>query len=63
MVNKDFFAALADLERQRGISEDVFIGALSTALASAYKRLGVGNGANVEVHLNPEKCSMRFFLT
>ena len=63
MVNKDFFAALADLERQRGISEDVFIGALSTALASAYKRLGVGNGANIEVHLNPEKCSIRFFLT
>ncbi len=23
MTNKDFFAALADLERERGISEDV----------------------------------------
>jgi len=63
MVNKDFFAALADLERERGIGEDVFLGALSTALASAYKRLNVGSGANVDVQLNPEKCTMRFFLT
>lgn len=63
MVNKDFFAALADLERERGIGEDVFIGALSTALSSAYKRLGIGNGGNVDIQLNREKCSMRFFLT
>ena len=63
MVNKDFFAALADLERERGISEDVFLGALSTALASAYKRLNEGNSANVDVQLNPEKCTIRFYYT
>lgn len=63
MVNKDFFAALADLERQRGIAEDVFISALSTALASAYKRLNDGNSANVDVQLNPEKCTIRFYYT
>ena len=38
MVNKDFFAALADLEREKGISEDTFIEALETALVSAYKK-------------------------
>ena len=37
MVNKDFFLALADLEREKGIGEDVFIEALLNALASAYK--------------------------
>ena len=35
MVNKDFFAALADLEREKGIGQEVFIEALSNALASA----------------------------
>ncbi len=63
MVNKDFIAALADLERERGIGEEVFIGALSTALSSAYKRLNDGNSANVDIQINHEKCSIRFFLT
>ncbi len=62
MVNKDFFAALADLERERGISEDVFIEALSGALASAYKKQVFGETANVEVRLNPEKSTIRFYL-
>ena len=61
MTNKDFFAALADLERERGISQDVFISALSSALSSAYKKLNDGNSADVEVQLNPERCTIRFF--
>ena len=61
MTNKDFFAALADLERERGISQEVFISALSQALASAYKKLNDGNSADVEVQLNPERCTIRFF--
>lgn len=62
MVNKDFFAALADLEREKGISEQVFIEALSNALASAYKKQYFGDAGNVEVRLNPEKNTIRFFL-
>ncbi len=62
MTNKDFFAALADLERERGISEDVFIDALSNALAAAYKKQMFGETGNVEVRLNPEKNTIRFFL-
>ncbi len=62
MVNKDFFAALADLEREKGISQESFIEALSGALASAYKKLSVGTG-NVDVRLNPEKGTIRFYLT
>lgn len=62
MINKDFFAALADLEREKGISEEVFIEALSNALASAYKKQFYGDSGNVEVKLNPEKSTIRFYL-
>ncbi len=63
MTNKDFFLALADLERERGIAEDVFLDALANALASAYKKQSVGGTANVEVKINSEKSTIRFFLT
>ena len=63
MVNKDFFAALADLEREKGISEEVFLEALSGALASACKKQFAGESAGVEVDLNPERGTIRFFLT
>lgn len=63
MVNKDFFAALADLEREKGISEDTFIEALAGALASAYKKQFEGETGTVKVDINPEKGTIRFFLT
>ena len=63
MINKDFFAALADLEREKGISEQVFLDALSSALASAYKKQFEGETGNVEVRADEEKGSLRFFLT
>lgn len=63
MVNKDFFAALADLEREKGISQQIFIDALQNALASAYKKQFFGESGTVEVKLDPEKCTMRFFIT
>ena len=63
MINKDFFAALADLEREKGISEQVFLDALSAALASAYKKQFEGETGNVEVRADEEKGTLRFFLT
>ncbi len=62
MVNKDFFSALADLEHEKGISGEIFIEALSNALASACKKQFMGESGNVEVRLNPEKNTIRFFL-
>ncbi|MBO5046535.1 MAG: transcription termination/antitermination protein NusA [Clostridia bacterium] len=62
MVNKDFFSALADLEHEKGISGEIFIEALSNALASACKKQFMGESGNVEVRLNPEKNTLRFFL-
>lgn len=61
MVNKDFFLALADLEAEKGISESVFIEALQKALASAYKKQYESGASIVEVKLNPEKSTIKFY--
>ena len=61
MVNKDFFLALADLEAEKGISESVFIEALQNALASAYKKQYESGASVVEVKLNPEKSTIKFY--
>ena len=60
MVNKDFFLALEDLEREKGISQEVFIEALQNALVIAYKR-NSGISGGVEVKLNPEKAKIQIF--
>ena len=59
MENKEFFAALADLVREKGISEQEFIETLKNALNSAYKKQFEG-GAEVFVDLDPEKGTMAF---
>ncbi len=61
MVNKDFFAALADLEKEKGIPQEVFLEALGNALASACKKQTQGPVGEVEVKLNPEKGTIEFF--
>lgn len=63
MVNKEFFSALADLEREKGISQEVFIEALQNALASACKKQFMGEAGNVEIRIAPEKGTIRFFRT
>lgn len=63
MVNKDFFAALEDLEREKGIDKQMFLEALTSALSSAYKKQYEGETGVVEVRADEEKGSLRFFLT
>jgi len=58
MINKDFFVALADLEKEKGIPQEVFLEALRNALISVCKKQG---GGDVEVKLNPEKGSIEFY--
>ena len=53
--------ALADLEAEKGISESVFIEALQNALASAYKKQYVGGASVIDVKLNPEKHTIKFY--
>ena len=58
MINQDFFLALEELEKQKGISGAEFISALENALAIAYKKHS-GEASGVEVRLNPEKKSIK----
>ncbi len=61
MINHDFFAALADLEREKGISQQLFIETLQNALASAYKKQFIGENGEVEVRLDAATGSIRCF--
>lgn len=61
MVNKDFFAALADLEKEKGIPQEVFLEALRNALVSACKKQVQGPVGEIDVRLNPEKGSIEFY--
>lgn len=60
MVNKDFFAALDELEKEKRIDKAVFIESLEAGLASAYKRQ-VGEARNVLVVLNEAKFSINIY--
>ena len=61
MVSKEFFEALSDLETENGISSEVFIEALRTALISAYKKQYEGGAGEVDSRINPEKNSIRYY--
>ena len=61
MVSKEFFEALADLEAEKGISEEVFIDALRNALISAYKKQYEGGAGDVDIRINPEKNSIKYY--
>ena len=61
MVNKDFFAALADLEKEKGIPQEVFIEALKNALVSARKKQSANGTGEVEMKLVPEKGTIEFY--
>ena len=60
MINQDFFLALDELEKQKGIAKDEFILALENALGIAYKKNSADGGA-VEVKINPEKKSIKIY--
>ena len=59
MENKEFFAALTDLGREKGISEEAFLETLKNALASAYKKQFDG-GAEIVVEIDAEKGTIKF---
>ncbi|MGN0798342.1 MAG: transcription termination factor NusA [Christensenellales bacterium] len=60
MINKDFFVALEDLERERGVDKEVFVNALEQALTSAYKK-NFGEAMSASVKLNPENNSIKVY--
>ena len=38
MINKDFFQAIEDLDREKGIKQEVLLDTLKNALVFAYKK-------------------------
>lgn len=60
MISKDFFMALDELEATKGIKKEVFIDALETALAIAYKKQ-MGTAKAVKVKLVPDKNSLKVY--
>ena len=60
-VNKEFFLALQDLEKERGIPQQVFMDALSNALVSACKKQYSGGAGMVDIKVNPEKETIDFY--
>ncbi len=61
MVSKEFFDALADLEAEKGISQEIFLEALRNALISAYKKQYEGGASEVDIRINPEKNSIKYY--
>lgn len=57
MINQDFFLAMEELERQKGIAQDEFVAALENAMSIAYKKM-FGAAGDISIKLNPEKKSV-----
>lgn len=60
MINKDFFAALDELEKDRKINKELFLESLEAGLVSAFKR-ETGEARPITVRLNELKCEIKVF--
>ena len=59
-MNKEFFAALQLLEKEKGIPQEYMIEKIEAALVSAFKK-EYGNNTNVRVHIDPVKEDVRVY--
>ena len=59
---KEFFAAISDIEKEKGIPKSYMIDKITQALVAAYKRDHAGITDNVVVDANEEKCQVRMFV-
>ena len=62
MTSKEFFLALDELEREKGIAKEKVIESLETALAIACKK-NFGEASNVVVKTNPDKFTIRAYIS
>ena len=62
MTSKEFFLALDELEKEKGIAKEKVIESLETALAIACKK-NFGEASNVVVKTNPEKFTIRAYIS
>ena len=59
-MNKEFFAALDLLEKEKGIPKEYMIEKVEAALVSAYKK-EYGSNTNVRVHIDPVKEDVKVY--
>ena len=62
-MNKEFFLAIEELEREKGISQEVLLATLQNALMIAYKKSTGNTADNVKIKMNPEKGNVKFYAT
>lgn len=60
-MNKEFIAAVEELEREKEISKDMLIEAIESALVSAYKK-NYGTSQNVRVNIDKEEGDIDVFM-
>lgn len=60
-MSEDFVTLLEEFEKEKGISRDILIEALETALVSAYKR-NYGSNQDVKVEIDRQNGSMSVFI-
>lgn len=60
MKNKDFFQAIEDLDREKGIKQEMLLETLTNALVIAYKK-HTGDARDVVIEMNPDRETVRFF--
>ena len=58
-MNKEFIDAIYDLEKEKGISKDILIEAIESALVSAYKK-NYGTSQNVRVNIDREEAILTY---
>ncbi len=61
-MNQELIGALNELEKERGISKEILVEAIETAIVSAYKRnFSMSSGANVRVDLDQDTGEIHVF--
>ncbi len=60
-MNQEFIEAITDLEREKGISKELLIEAIESALVSAYKK-NYGTSQNVRVNIDRQTGEIDIFM-
>ncbi len=62
-MNTEFFDAIADIEREKGIPQDYMLDRIAQALTAAYRRSAGVDGENVTVIPDPETKTISMYVT
>lgn len=60
MINKEFFLALDQMEKEMKLDKELLMSSLEAGLATAFKK-ETGENRSIAVKLNPEKATIKFY--